>query len=489
MLTKSDFIKFIQCPKYLWLYKYRKDLIPEEIDASLQRIFDEGYHIETYAYKLFPGGINVQVDGFVASIAKTKEMMTKKTAVIFQPTISGKNLFCRADIIKLNEDGKSWDIYEVKSATAVKDINIYDLAFQKICFESAGYKIGKIYLVCINNQYVRKGEIEPEKLLQTEDSTEQVEYLEGETKSKIKEALAILKQTAEPVVRILKQCRDPYACTFLDYCWKDIPKNSIYEIAGGLNEAKLNMLIDEGILKIKDIPDEIITNKAGIRHHHVVKRNKVHIESENIRTELAQYEYPLYFLDYETNSPGVPLFDGYRPYQRMVFQYSLHIQEKPGGKLTHFAYLAKDWEDPSFGLATDLKKRIGKKGSVLTWNMGFEKGCNTEMGERHPEFMSFFENVNERIFDLMTVFKKGYYVHKDFHGSASLKQVLPVLVPDLSYTALDIHEGMAASNSWRQMIEPKMSHADKDKIYNDLLEYCALDTLAMVRILEELRKI
>ena len=85
MLTKSDFIKFIQCPKYLWLYKHRKDLIPEEIDESLQRIFDEGYHVESYAYKLFPGGVNAQVGGFAESIKRTKELMTLKTSIIFQP--------------------------------------------------------------------------------------------------------------------------------------------------------------------------------------------------------------------------------------------------------------------------------------------------------------------------------------------------------------------------------------------------------------------
>lgn len=489
MLTKSDFVKHIQCPKYLWLYKHRKDLIPEEIDENLQKIFDESYHIESYAYKLFPGGVDAQVEGFTESIAKTKKLMVKKTPIIFQPSISGKDLFCRGDIIKLNEDGKSWDIYEVKSATTVKDINIHDLSFQKICFESAGHKIGKIRLVFVNNQYIRHGEIEPEKLLQMEDITEQVQYLEGEVKSEIKVALEIIKQSNEPTTRILKQCRDPYECTFLDYCWKDIPDHSIYNIAGGLTVAKLNLLLDEGILEIKDIPDGIITNKAGLRYYHAIKQNVVHIELENIEEELVQLQYPLYFLDYETNAPGVPIFDGYKPYQRMTFQYSLCVQEKPDGALKHYAYLAKNWEDPSLGLATDLKKRIRDKGSVIAWNMGFEKGCNSEMGERYPEFMSFFEDINNRMLDLMQVFKKGYYVHKDFHGSASLKKVLPVVVPKLSYVDLAIHEGGTASNKWLDMIDPEMSKKEKEEIYNNLLKYCELDTLAMVKILEELQKL
>ena len=489
MLTKSDFVKYIQCPKYLWLWKHRKDLIPEEINENLQKIFDEGYHIESYAYKLFPGGVNAQVEGFKESISLTKELMAKKTPIIFQPTISGRELFCRGDIIKLNAYGESWDIYEVKSATSVKDINIHDLAFQKICFESVGHKIGKIHLVCINNQYVRHGDIEPEKLLQIEDVTEQVQYLEEEIKIEIAKALKIINQPDEPITRILKQCNDPYDCTFIDYCWKDIPDHSIYEIAGGLTETKLNLLLDDGILEIKDIPPGIIVSIAGMRHHHAVKHEEVHIESENIQEELAQLQYPLYFLDYETYAPGVPLFDGYRPYQRMTFQFSLHVQETPSSPLKHHAYLAKDWEDPSLGLATELKNLIGPTGNVIAWNMGFEKGCNSEMGERYPEFLGFFEDINNRMFDLMMVFKKGYYVHKDFHGSASLKKVLPVLVPALSYGDLAIHEGGTASNQWGEMIKLETSQEAKSETYNNLLKYCELDTLAMVRILEELRKV
>lgn len=491
MLTKSDFIKFTQCPKYLWLGKHRKDLVSEEVDDNLQAIFDAGYEVETYAYQLFAGGVNSQVEGFNESITKTKQLMADKVPVIFQPTISGKELFCRADIIKLNNDGKSWDIYEVKSSTEVKAINIYDLAFQKVCFENNGFKIGKIFLVYINNQYVRHGAIETDKLLQVEDITEMVESLKDEVKLKIKEALEIIKQKEEVSVRILKQCSDPYECNFIPYCWKDIPENSIYDIAGGLDENKLNRLIDEGILKIKDIPEGVVTSQKGLRHYNAVKQNKVHIELENIQEELSQLTYPLYFLDYETNAPSVPIFDGYRPYQRMTFQYSLHIQDDPGGKIEHQAYLAKNWEDPSLGLATALKKAIGNKGSLIAWNMSFEKGCNSEMGERYPEFAPFFEDINERMFDLMQVFRKGYYVHKDFIGSASIKKVLPVLVPELSYADLTIHEGGTASNQWRVMIDANTDEKEKesDAIYNNLLNYCELDTLAMVKILKVLEQL
>ncbi|MFC1622454.1 DUF2779 domain-containing protein, partial [Patescibacteria group bacterium] len=238
-----------------------------------------------------------------------------------------------------------------------------------------------------------------------------------------------------------------------------------------------------------NIPEGVVTSKAGLRQYHAEKHDEVHIEEENIKEELEQLEYPLNFLDYETFAPFVPLFDGYRPHQKMVFQYSLHIQEKPDGKFKHYSYLAKDWEDPSKKLVKDLKEKIKDKGSVIAWYMSFEKGRNSEMGERYPEYMSFFEDINNRMFDLMNVFKKGYYVHKDFHGSASLKRVLPVIVPELSYGDLEIHEGMEASNKWRDMVDPKTNKKESEQIYNNLLKYCELDTLAMVKILERLNKL
>jgi hypothetical protein len=158
-------------------------------------------------------------------------------------------------------------------------------------------------------------------------------------------------------------------------------------------------------------------------------------------------------------------------------------------KVEHYDFLAKDKDDPSRELATSLQKLIGKTGSLIAWNMGFEKDCNTQMGERAPEFADFFQNINERMYDLMEVFRKGYYVHKDFFTSASLKKVLPAVVPELDYGVLNIAEGMTASNSWGDTITKNLTEKQKEKIYDDLLAYCELDTLAMVKILEKLKEI
>ena len=446
--------------------------------------------MEGYAYKLFPDGVNAYKDddSFWEPIERTKKLI-KENKVIFQPSFLADDLFCRSDIIEYDTKSDHWDIIEIKSSTQPHDIHYKDLSFQKICLESSGIKVGRVFLMYINNQYVKEGEIEPEGLLLKQDITDEVEGIEEDTRIEIKDALNVLGLPEEPKVKILRQCHNPYDCDFIDYCFKDTPEDSIYSIAGALGGKKLDKLLDEGILEVSDIPSEMLTTKKLERHHHVTKNDTVHIEKENIRKEIEKIEYPIYYLDYETYSSAIPIFDGYRPYQRIVFQYSLHVQREPGGDLEHYYFLAKEFKDPTEDLSKSLREVVGPKGSFVTWNKSFEEGCNSEMGQRCPEFKNFYKDINDRMFDLMEIFKEGYYVHKKFHGSASLKKVLPVMAPELSYGDLDIQEGMTASNTWGKTIRSDIEEQEKEKVFNSLLDYCELDTLAMVRILEKLIKL
>jgi len=489
MLTKSDYIKYLQCKKYLWLNKIRPELLPEDISDSLKKAFSAGFEVEKIAYQLYPNGVDVDEKDIQKAKVKTRELIKEKTLVIFQATVSGVKLFCRSDIIKYNEDIDGWDLIEVKSSTEVKNIYIDDLAFQKICLEEAGLKVGRILLVHVNNQYVKDGNINPHEFLVETDISESVKEKIEETKIEVNNALEVLKIKEEPEIQVLRQCKNPYECPFIPYCWKNFPAHSIYSIGGALGKKKLEALLDEGILEVKDIPLEYLSTEKLKKHHYTVENNIAHIEKDNIKREIEKIEYPVYYLDYETFGPAIPIIDGYRPYQRVVFQYSLHVQESPNSELKHYYFLAKDSKDPTYEMAKSLQEHIGKDGTVIAWNMGFEQGCNTEMGEREVEFKIFFEDINKRMYDLMQIFKEGHYVHKEFHGSASLKKVLPVIVPELNHDELDISEGMTASNNWGDMVTKDMSQEEKDKIYDDLLEYCELDTLAMVRILEELNKL
>jgi hypothetical protein len=488
MITKSDYLKYLQCYKYLWLHKFRKDLIPSEVSLSQQHIFDEGYEVEAYALKLFPGAVLASED-FKQGPIETKRLMQSLEPVIFQPTVSTAGLFIRADIIEWDSKAKAWNIYEVKGTTSVKDIHIVDVAFQKLTFEKAGYPINKMYLIHVNNKFVKKGEIDPKKLLTVADITDQVNEAIHNADIDIEGAKKVLDIKDEPDVPILKQCKKPYDCVFIDHCWKNVPDNSIYTINRGFSEKQLKELISLGIDKIVDVPMEMLTADMKLKQYEALTTGKPIIDLEAIKADLDTLEYPIYFLDYETFATATPIVEGTKPYQQVVFQHSLHVQETPDSELKHYEYLATSSENPSYEIAKHLSEIIGSTGSVIAWNMSFEKGRNKEMAKMNPEFATILLSINDRMFDLMEIFRKGYYVHKDFKGSASIKKVLPVLVPELSHKNLAIQEGGTASLSWLTLIDQSVDEKERKQLEEDMLKYCELDTFAMVEILRVLQEL
>ncbi len=485
MLSKSDYLRYRQCQKYLWLHKKRKDLL-EEVSDGQQAIFDQGYEVESYAQKLFSDGKAVSDDIFKAE-KETKELVKEGVQVIFQATAIPGQLLIRADIFSYNRETDCWDIYEVKSSTEVKEEHLFDLCFQKIVFEKAGYRIGKTFLIHINKDYVRNGDIKAKELLAMEDITAEVGNLKNIIEAEIPNALKLIGKQEEPQVRIIKQCSSPYECPFIAYCWKNIPEYSVFDLKR-IGESKLVKLLDMNILEIPNIPDDFPLTEAQQNQVMVTKIQQPIIDRENINSTLKGLRYPLYFLDYETFAPAIPLFDRTKPYQQICFQYSLHVLHE-NGELLHHEFLATGQENPIPILLKQLQKDIASNGgTVMVWNKSFEMSRNMEMARMFPEYKTFLDDVNARVFDLMEIFSKQYYVHPDFQGSCSIKKILPVLIPELSYKNLGIQEGGTASLSWYQMNFEESDNEKRKKIHNDLLTYCGLDSFAMVRIFQELRK-
>ena len=491
MLSKSDFMKFLQCEKYLWLYKNRRDLLPEEVSEQQQAIFDQGFAVEDYAAKLLPGA---------------QPQLVARAQYKGQAGASKATLYARADFVTHDPHEDTYDIYEVKSTTQVKPEHLPDLAFQKLTFEQAGYKVRKTALVHLNNAYVRQGVIDAHELLTIEDITADVEAAAQEIEPMIPEAIKAMAAPEEIKVRIIKQCYAPYECPFIPYCWPQagIPEtNSIYDLTR-ISESTLVELLDRGIRCIEDIPDDIELGKEQAAQVQTAKTQQPIIDRAGIKTALKKLQYPLYFLDYETVGPAIPLWDSTRPYQQVCFQYSLHVLREPGaagktgekgeppkkgakGKLEHYEHLAEGRESPVPGLLKQLKHDIADdQGSVIVWYKSFEMTRNQEMAEMYPEYRDFLESVNGRIYDLRDIFKDLLYVHPDFRGSTSIKAVLPALVPELSYNNLeDIREGTMAGLRWLQLNFGK-GLEDADRVRQNLLNYCERDTLAMVRVMGEM---
>ncbi len=483
LLTKSNYLLGLQCPKLLWVAKNDKQRMPEP-DNSAKHNFMMGDIIGVLATKAFSGGIDLANLGFMENINKTKEAV-KNRETIYEAGIMVDSLFSRADVLlPVGED--EWDIIEVKSATKVKDINVHDVSFQRYTYEKAGLKIRKCFLMHINNEYVKDGAIEPEELFVQTDITEKVtEYSEGIEK-RIKDMLKIIGSKKELKYDISLSCEDPYDCSLMDECWKNVPEGSVFEFSR-MFKKKCFELHDGGIVCLNEVPEDIkLNDKQKIQRRLAFDGGK-HVDKRAIKNFLGNLKYPIYYLDFETINPAIPKFDGMKPYQRIPFQFSLHIQKEKGGKCEHISFLAEGTSDPRPKFMQALKDNLGEEGSVLVYNQAFEKGVMNESAMALQEFMPWYtNNIFSRIKDLWDVFKDFAYYDPKQKGSTSIKYVLPIL-SDLKYDDLDIGNGMLASLEYERVTyESDVSDDDRAKVMAALEKYCELDTFAEVEIVKAL---
>lgn len=482
LLTKSSFTAYLESPLRLWLEKVRPDLLPPK-DPALERIFEQGHIVDDFSRGLYPGGVEVQ--GYnETGYQNTQKAMADRAKVLYQPTAVAKGMSARGDILTLGKNGL-WDIREVKGTTEVKPEHVYDVAFQRLCFETAGIGIGRTFLVHLDNTYVRRGAVEVKKLLAEDDITADVLAVMPEVERLIPSARQVFSWPKELTEEHIRAGGDLIKSEVVLKWLNALAPQERERLLRAMNPFNIAKLLDKKI----DVTGLSKAFLDSVAHEPPAKRWPYSADTRGISQQLASLEYPLYFYDYETYGPAIPLFDGYRPYQAMPFQFSLAVQDKPGAKLKIHDFLMQDLADPVPQLIEALRRWIGPSGTLISWNASFENTRNQEMASMHPEHTEFLLSMNERTFDLMQIFRKKLFVHPDFRGSASLKQVLPVLIPELSYKTLHIQEGGEASASWPRITSPETPAKEKEQLIKDEIAYCQLDVMAMVKILEFLQKV
>ena len=488
-LTKTDFKEYLICPKWLWVKKNKSELAVEgEMSLFLQKLINDGYEVEDFAHRLFLGGI--EVIGSSSELLSTTQELLGKKQTMFQATFeTTEGLFAKIDVLAFDSEAESWNLYEVKASSSIKtDLqhnHIKDITFQTIVAEKAGVSINANYIIHINKEYRRNGEIDPEQLFVIEDVTKQVQENKDTVAKEVEEALTCLSK--EDIS--LEGCECLYRshgqrCDSFSVFNPNIPEYSVHHIVGG---KKLLSLIEADIFDVTEIPEDFDLTDIQRAKVDLQKTQTPIIDKDTIKETLSNLSYPLYFLDYETFGKPYPVLDGYSTNQQIVFQYSLHILEE-NGTLTHHEYLANDFETATTGLLEHMRAHIGSIGSVIVWNEGFEKGRNNELAEIHPEYADFLADINSRVYDLMLVFKKDY-LHPNFYGSASIKKVLPVLLPELSYKNLEVQDGTMAMSEWEKIATGKITGEQSLELRKHLLKYCELDTFAMVELYRKLQEL
>jgi hypothetical protein len=482
-LSKSQFIRGLQCHKSLWLYKHKPEL-RREPDAGQQALFDSGTEVGILAQQLFPGGESIEYawDKIQSNIKRTSDLIIAGVTTIYEATLRFNDVLVMIDI--LYKGGSGWEIYEVKASTAVKAVHENDVAIQYYVASGFGLRVSKAALVHIDNSYTRVGALDIQALFQIEDLTDITVSRQPDIPTLLADLRRMVKG-GEPEIDIGPHCFDPYECDFMPYCWRDVPGYSIFDLSGLKKEQKFS-LYNRGVLEFKDIPADFTLSYSQQVQVEAELTRKEHINRDNIKTFLDAIIEPVGFLDFETFMEAIPAFDYQRPYQQIPFQYSLHIVDR--GRIKHHEFLGEPGQDPRRQFASRLLEDTAGCKTILVYNQSFELTRLSELQDCFPEYSPVLRSIADRIIDLMKPFQaKDYYV-KEMRGSYSIKNVLPALVPELTYDNLAISDGSLAMIAYARL--QKLSDGpEKEKLRTDLLEYCKMDTLAMLKILEKLKEI
>lgn len=484
-ISKTNFIRGLQCAKSLYLYKYYPHL-RKQADEKLKQLFQTGYDVGILARDLFPGGIcasNNESYNIEESLQRTAKLIKESFGVIYEGAFEHDGLLCINDIFV--NDGGNWAAYEVKAGTGISETYLWDAAFQYYVISSTGVILNDFSIIYLNKEYHREGDLDLKNLFIIESVIDPVLQYQEEIKRNVDRFNQLLSHSEIPDREIGIHCFDPYECDFKDHCWESIPESSIFNISRLTKKKKFD-LYRKGIINIEDVPaDYSLSDNQQIQvdsHKH----NQVFIDADAIKSFIESLVHPLHFLDFETFMPAVPLWDKTRPYQQIVFQYSLHVQDDT--RLEHYEFLADGKEDPRKLFLEHLKRDIQPDGDIHCYNSKFEISRLKELARDYPEYSGFIDDLIIRIKDLMEPFDKKYYYDPLFNGSYSLKNVLPVLVPDMGYKNLGISDGSMAMHAFQQLINEKDEEVIS-RIRTDLLKYCSLDTLALVRILQKLNEV
>jgi len=488
LLTKTNYLLYKKCPQNAWVKIFESQVYySKQISDFDKMIMETGNEIDELARELFPGGILIKDR---KDINTTKELIGKKEKIIYQPVFCTDKFEAIADMLVWNNDQKAYDIYEAKSTNTGKnkkkhnDEYKHDLAFQVNVFKKLSVPINKTYIIRLNSDYIRQEKLDINELLVIEDFTDEVTGIADIVLDEMESAYDLLKLKNKPqgYCNCIKKGRSAH-CTSFNYLNPDVPEYSVHDISRiGVSKKKLSELIDRKIYSIFDVPTSFDLSKIQKNQVDVAQSKEIIIDKSKLSTFFDDIEFPISFLDYETFPSAIPRFFGYSPYNQIPFQFSLHILKNQESELEHFEFLYTNNDNPDLVFIKELKRYLLDKGSIIVWSKKFESGINTKLSERHNDYLSYMESINDRMIDLELPFKNQFYVHYEFKGKTSIKYVLPALAPQFSHKTLNIQEGGTASETWNKIVSDKFSEKEIKEKSKDLLDYCKLDTLAMFEI-------
>ena len=476
-LSKSRFIAGLQCPLRL----YQQVHAPELAEQGDNIAFRNGNAIGELARQLYPGVLVDEPAGLDAALATTARLIDDPAVrCIHEATFRHQGVLVRVDLLQRGANG--WLLTEVKSATGVKQHYLLDAAIQAWVLNGCGLQLEGVRVMVVNKDFIYRGDGDYRDLLISHDVDAEVHKLLPSIGEKRNELVAML-QGEMPEVRMGERCKQPYRCEFFSACLDRGPAYPLIFLPRS-REDQRNRLAANGWHDLRQIPPGVLGSAHQERVRRVTQLGAEEVDGAKFKA-IDAWAWPRWFLDFETIAEALPRWPGFHPFQQVPFQFSLHCQQQSGAEPEESGFLDISGGDPRRQCAEALIAQIGSEGAVIAYNAGFErrviKALAADFADLAPELMA----IHDRIVDLLPVVRDGFY-HPQQQGSWSIKAVLPVLVPELDYGTLDrVHNGTDAQLAWLEGVDEK-DDEQRERIGRQLTEYCRLDTLAMVRIIEEL---
>lgn len=482
LVSKTTYVESRECIKKAWLNLHRPELAQKNAISTLARM-ESGRKVGELARTLYPEGVfGTQRDDSPEDAAeRTLKLMRQGQPVIFEARLQSEHCLAKVDILRKGSDG--WIIDEVKSAMVkqpdkFKPKHQHDIAFQFAVARSISLPVESARIVAIDGSFFWDGNtIDASQLLCATDMTAYCESNLSEVMAHLPILAEALGSECEPEVETNTHCK---GCEFHAYCHQNQAKFDVVFLPK-IKSDQVTELRAEGLPTIDLIPsNHKVLTESRKKLHEAVVTGRPQI-SDKLDSALRDLRFPAAFIDYETCSPAIPIFPGTRPYQSLCFQWSAHLMESAESEPVHLEFLADGACDPRAEFCETLWKALKDYESIVHFSK-FEISQVKFMAESGISYAAdLYGHISANTFDLQKVVL-DHVCFAEFLGRTSIKVVLPVLVPALSYKELEIADGDAASAAFLRIVSSGTSEVERTQLRNALRAYCKQDTLAMVEI-------
>ncbi len=487
VLSKSTFLRGLQCEKSLYLYK-NNYAQRDSLSATQEAIFSRGNAVGMLAHQLFPGGIDASPTAKFAysqALEKTHLLIQNKIAIIYEASFQFSGVYVALDILEFSND--VFTAYEVKSSAKINSTNIMDAALQYFVITQSGISLADFYLVYVNTNYKRNQKINPEQFFTKKSVLKEVLALQIIISKKVEELKMVLMAEQVPEIKIGEHCHVPYNCDFLGMCRGKIEQGSIFYL-NGASKQTLYELYNLGVRKIDEMEKDFnFSQDQKIQYESAISGHP-HVNRVEIKNFVDSVNYPLYFLDFEIFMPAIPMFEATSPYQHIPFLYSLHRKDSRVSNETHLYFLAESGYDPTEDFVNQLIHDLAVTGDILIFDATHEIKILNKAIQRFPDKKDLLEAILCRIKDISVPFQKKLFYTEEMKGSYSMKALLPAIAPELNFSNLKIQNGVSALAAFENL-NKNVDLFQAMEIRESLVEYCKMDTLGLVKIFAKLEEL